>query len=112
MFTFAAFQCFLSWSMAVFSRSLETTIWKERNVTFTVTVFSNVSYQHDPDEEEGVADEDEKNGDFTDIEVNIVSFKESTVFDNIFTTWIISHHSQNNPYCHVQDWTNCIKKKY
>ena len=54
-----AFQCFLSWSMAVFSRSLDTTIWNRAGLTNDKILLYG-TYQHDPDEEESVADEKEK----------------------------------------------------
>ena len=64
--------------------------------------FYTDSYHHDPDEEEGVANQNEKNRNFANIEVNPISLKESTVIDDIHGgAWIISEDPECNPNHHV-----------
>merc|ERR1711892_1177644 len=59
---------------------------------------------HDPDEEEGVANQDEKNRDFTDKEVNTISFKERAVLDDILVTaGVIGSNPECNPDSNVED---------
>ena len=93
--------------MAVFSRSLDTTIWNKTGLRYDKEFLGGTDH-HDPDEEECVADEKEKNRNLTNIEVNSISLKERTILNNIIrTTWMINYNPQHNPYCHVDDWASC-----
>ena len=49
------------------------------------------TYYHDPDKKEGVADQNEKNWNFTNKEVNSICFKERAILNNIIiAAWRIS----------------------
>ena len=66
------------------------------------------TYHHDPDKKEGVADQNEKNWNFTNIEVNSICFKERTILNYIIVAaWMISINPQSNPYCNVDYWASC-----
>ena len=66
--------------------------------------FYTDSYHHDPDEEEGVANQDEKNWDFTDKEVNTISLKERAVLDDILVTaGVIGSNPECTPDSNVED---------
>ena len=74
--------------MAVFSLSLETTICKVKDRT---NIYCKSTYYHNPDKKEGVADQNEKDWNFTNKEVNSISFKEWAILNNIIiAAWRIS----------------------
>jgi hypothetical protein len=63
---------------------------------------------HDPDEKEGVANKNEENGDFANIEVYAISFKEGAVLDNILSSaGVVGDDPESDPDRHVEDWPSC-----
>ena len=69
------------------------------------SLFFQDSYHHDPDKEEGVANQNEKNRNFTNIEVNPISLKERTILDDILGgAWIVSEDPECDPHRHVDHW--------
>ena len=78
---------------------------KKKDLNKQGLLFFQDSYHHDPDKEEGVANQNEKNRNFTNIEVNPISLKERTILDDILGgAGIVVDDPEYDPHRHVDHW--------
>ena len=69
-----------------------------------------VTYHHNPDEKEGVADKNEENGNLTHIKVHSIGLKERTVFYDILSiTGVIIDYPESYPHTNIENRTTCTE---
>ena len=79
--------------------------WTEQSGIFrTVELVWRSSYHHDPDQEEGVADQDDEAGEISN-KVPLAFIHQRTVF--YFYLRVVKEDAETQPYHHVQRRHSC-----